>query len=538
MSDLEGVILGDYLLLKCVSKGGIADIYRARPNGNGGYEVAVKIFRSSYAQRQTFREYFLLEAEKIGQFNHPHILPILEYGEGDGLLYTVSPFIMTGTLDDLLQRVGGRFSAMQALPIMQQLCQAVQYAHDRNVLHGNIKPANVFVASEGRMLLADFGIAHGYDDSQQSLTRVGWGSAEYAAPEQSLGIIRRSSDIYALGVLLFRILTGAPPFTGQTPVEVLLKHVRQPAPSARSFVTNISDAVDGVLQMALQKRGDDRFASAQEFSDALLAAVTVAPVASPVAKLVSPIEPQSVPDQSSINIYTQQTAPISQPLTPVWHARPMVNDPQTPVPASLALFPTRLEPIPDSSSTSEPSGPFEIAPNAPSTRDLSWQEFPALDSADNDSTQIQKKHFLQENDDRSDASLFWSVDPAEWSPIAMPPTANTPVDQVDLQDIPYTANEYLSGKSVSEPPIIATPPDMPIPAAPSSIEPPASPIPRESQAIILGPEHNEAHMDENAAHDEERTLAKQLRKWLPIIVVILLLMGLIGAILSSFFFGK
>jgi serine/threonine protein kinase len=495
--------------------------------------VAVKIFRSNYAQRQTFREYFLLEAEKIGQFNHPNILPILEYGEGDGLLYTVSPFVMTGTLDDLLRRVGGRFSAIQALPIIQQLCQALQYAHDRNVIHGNIKPANVFVASEGRMLLADFGIAHGYDDSQQSLTRVGWGSAEYAAPEQSLGIIRRSSDIYALGVLLFRILTGVPPFTGQTPVEVLLKHVRQPAPSARSFVANISDAVDGVLQMALQKRGDDRFVSAQEFSDALLAAVTVAPVASPVAKSVSPIAPQFAPGQSSPNIYAQQPAPISQPLTPIWHAHPIVNDPQTPLPVSLALFPTNSDSVP---APSEPSGPFDAAAEAPSTRELSWHEFPAIDPTD--STQIQKKNFLQENDDHKGTSLFWSVDPAEWSPIAMPPTSNAPVEQIDQQAIPYTANEYLSGMSVSEPPIMATPPDAPIATAPSSVAPLASSMPRESQAIILGHEQAEAHMDENATPDEEKTLAKHLRRWLPIIVVILLLLGLVGAILSSFFFPE
>src|SRR5712692_2475467 len=119
MSDLlEGAMLSDYLLLQCISRGGVADVYRARQNVEGNYEVAVKIFRPGYAQRESFREYFMSEAEKIGQFDHPNILPFLEFGEGEGLLYVVTPFVSTGTLDNLFVRVGGKFSAMQALPIM------------------------------------------------------------------------------------------------------------------------------------------------------------------------------------------------------------------------------------------------------------------------------------------------------------------------------------------------------------------------------------------------------------------------------------
>ncbi len=154
MSDLEGVMLSDYLLLQCIGKGELADVYRARQNGDGNYEVAVKVYRSGYAQEESFRNYFMAEAEKIGQFDHPNILPFLEFGEGEGLLYVVTPFVTPGTLEDLLVRVGGRFSAMQALPIMQQLCSAVQYVHNHDVIHGNIKPTNVFVAADGRMLLS------------------------------------------------------------------------------------------------------------------------------------------------------------------------------------------------------------------------------------------------------------------------------------------------------------------------------------------------------------------------------------------------
>src|SRR5215467_14111932 len=119
---LEGVMLSDYLLLQCISRRGIADVYRARQSGEGNYEVAVKVFRTGYAQRESFRDYFMNEAEKIGQFEHSNILLFLEFGEGENLLYSVTPFVTTGTLEDLLKHIGGKFSAIQALQIMQQLC--------------------------------------------------------------------------------------------------------------------------------------------------------------------------------------------------------------------------------------------------------------------------------------------------------------------------------------------------------------------------------------------------------------------------------
>ncbi|HEX7733798.1 MAG TPA: serine/threonine-protein kinase, partial [Ktedonobacteraceae bacterium] len=315
MANLEGAMLSDYLLLECTSRGSVADVYRARQN-DGQYEVAVKIFNPTYAGRETFREYFLREAEKIGQFDHPHILPFIEYGEGKGLLYSVTPFVKSGTLDELLKRVGGKFSAMQAQPIVQQLCDAVQYAHDHEAIHGNIKPRNVFVANDGRMLLADFGITRGYADGQQTFNKMEWGATQYAAPEQSLGLLRRSSDIYALGAVFFRLLTGAPVFVGQTPVEVLLKHVRQEPPLVRSLVPDVSDAVDEVLQKALSKRSEDRYITAMELSQAFAAAVAVAPVASPVARSVNlathplSFDPQMSFPTTAFSIATQPTAPI------------------------------------------------------------------------------------------------------------------------------------------------------------------------------------------------------------------------------------
>jgi serine/threonine protein kinase len=354
MPDLEGVMLSDYLLLKCISHGGVADVYRARQNIGGDYEVAVKIYQGEYAERTSFRNYFMSEAEKVGQLDHSNILPLLEFGEGDGLLYVVTPYITTGTLLDFLRRVGGRLSAIQAEPVVQQLCSALYYAHERGVIHGNIKPTNIFIGPDGRVLLADFGVARGYQDSQESLTRIGWGTAEYVAPEQSLGLLRPASDIYTVGTILFLILTGQPPFSGQTPVEVLLKHVRQPAPSARQFAPGVSDAVDRVLQKALQKRTDDRYATAEELSLLFSAAVQIAPVATPLAPQP---ELQHVAAPAFASGGPRTPFPAIVPPSPL-------SDPETPTPTYLAAPTARPAPL--------PAGPVEwspLAPDAPGARD-------------------------------------------------------------------------------------------------------------------------------------------------------------------------
>lgn len=399
MPNLEGAVLSDYLLLECMSRGSVADVYRAQQNDAGQYEVAVKVFRPGYAEREAFRAYFMYEAEKIGQFDHPHILPFIEYGEGEGLLYSVTPLVKSGTLEDLLRKVGGKFSAMQALPIVQQLCDAVQYAHEHDVMHGNIKPRNVFVANDGRMLLADFGIARGYSDGQQSLAKIEWGAIQYAAPEQSLGLLRRSSDIYSLGALFFRLLTGSPVFTGLTPVEVLLKHVREEVPSARALDAAISDDVDAVLRRALQKRSDDRYVTASELGRAFAAAVAVAPVASLVAR--------------SVNLATR---PLNSPQP----------DPQTPmlVASGMALSSHQ---VPQVSQTSVISLPSELLQQ-------SEPQPPVLPEQHGSYGPAYAGHGA--------ARARWQPEPVEWSPLAQGPVSPAPANAADyLRSTPLAVEE-------------------------------------------------------------------------------------------------
>lgn len=510
MSDLlEGVQLSDFLLIECISRGGVADVYRGRHvAGAVNYEVAVKVFRPGYAQRESFRAYFMAEAEKVGQFEHPNILPFLEFGEGDSLLYSVTPYIESGTLDDLLARVGGKFSAIQALPILQQLCSAVQYAHEHDVVHGNIKLSNVYVGADGRILLADFGIVRGYDDSQQSLTRIGWGSAEYAAPEQSLGVLRRSSDIYSLGVLLFRLLTGQPPFTGQTPVEVLLKHVRLEAPSARSIDPAISDAVNSVVQVAMRKRSDDRYTSAEEFSDALRTAVTVSPVASPVARAAPAF---TRPLASNPAFASSGLRPFTTPVPPVPPVAPVAPvAPTTPTPTGPLMIQPPVPSLPGLSEQFASSFPLHSLASGEPVQDEDAVEFGSQSGISSGATG--EKVFLHDDDD-TDTRLFWSSDPVEWSPIG----------EEQSGSVSLTASDYLQHMPVAreEP--------MPQPQQDALREPDAP--------IAVEPQPEALPLSELKADVKERGKASGGRKkLLPILVIVLLLIGLLGALLSSFLF--
>ncbi|HLG76390.1 MAG TPA: serine/threonine-protein kinase, partial [Ktedonobacteraceae bacterium] len=375
------------------------------------------------------------------------------YGEGNGALYLVTPFIATGSLADLLQRVGGRLSALQALPIVQQLCSAVQYAHEHNTIHGNLKPTNVLIGEDGRLLLCDFGIVRDYDDSQQSLTQIGWSSAEYAAPEQSLGIVRRATDIYSLGVLLFAILSGTPPFTGQTPVAVLLKHVRQFPPSARSLVPSISESVDEVLAKALQKHSEERFASAQAFGEAFQKAVMVAPVASPFAITMPPRPVLSAQYQPPVKDHPQPAEPFFDPAIagekqfgPLSSSRIAPRVPETPVPGESI----------ESGEASEPdmTRGNERGEDGPSSPEESFE---------------------------------WSPEERSWDD-ALPPRATT------------VAHEYLSE--------------------------------RES------PPHRGELVEGQESGQDADTINEYLRRWLPLIILLLLLLGILVALASAVLFPE
>ncbi|HLJ33279.1 MAG TPA: serine/threonine-protein kinase [Ktedonobacteraceae bacterium] len=272
MTELAGVLVGNYFLLECLAREGITETYRARPTTRGGCDVILRLFRPQFPDSTCFREHFASEVEKVWRCHHEHILPLLEFGSGEELLYSATLLTETETLEHVLRRQQGQMIAIErAVQIVTQLCDAVDYAHAQNIVHGNIQPASIVMSDENDILLTNFGLRRAYQPGEPLVSQLGEGNSAYIAPEQALGMVTSACDIYALGVLLFRLLGGVLPYDGNED-EIALKHAEEPIPSLRIVRPDIPEAVDRVVQIALAKTPDTRFPSAAALAQALLEA--------------------------------------------------------------------------------------------------------------------------------------------------------------------------------------------------------------------------------------------------------------------------
>jgi hypothetical protein len=291
MAGLQGRVLGGYQLVTQLSSGGVAEVYRATPTQPGGREAVVKVIYPEFARQSGFRARFEQIVQVARRLNHPHILPLLASGEQGGYLYIVTPFVAAGTLKDWITG-GRRLGTHDVGPFFRQVCEAVGYAHSQSVVHGNIKPSNIFLFEGRHVLLGDFGRL--WDVGQMDMTYAGPGieAVEFLAPETTEGRTDQRSDIYGLGAVLFASLTGTPPFRGNTPFDVLGQHARQTPPplsSARPPVEPGVFALDPVIQRALAKAPDARFSSALALAQAVESAVRGAPAAAAAPRVASPL---------------------------------------------------------------------------------------------------------------------------------------------------------------------------------------------------------------------------------------------------------
>src|SRR5579872_2498992 len=278
MAELAGVMVGNYFLMECLGREGMVETYRARPTTRGGYDVILRIFRPAFPDPTNFQEHFAAEVEKVWRCHHEHIQPLIEYGAGDDLLYSVTQLSEAQTLEQFLERWAiEQQDVSLPLPlvarIITQIGAALQYAHEKHIAHGNIQPASVLLESEARLLLTNFGMKHIRQEGDAIVAQVQEGNAAYIAPEQVVGILSPASDIYALGVLLFRLLTGRLPYEGESVGEVALKHANEPIPSLREWRPDVPEAVELVARVALAKNPAARFPTVAAFVDALMAAM-------------------------------------------------------------------------------------------------------------------------------------------------------------------------------------------------------------------------------------------------------------------------
>jgi len=253
---------GKYKVLEQIGSGGMAMVYR----GEHIYlkkPVAIKVMLPSFSEKPELVQRFLQEAEMASKLDHPNIVKIFDFGDEDGLLYLVMQFIDGDTLERIL-RHRGKLSLREAINITLQVLSALQYAHEKGLVHRDIKPGNVMINREGRAYLLDFGIAvlGGMDGEEKTAA----GTPEYMAPEQFRGRADRRSDLYSVGVMLYEMLTGKTPFQDAKDIyELQHRILRDPIPP-----TGIDPEIDAILEKALSKLPSQRFQSAKEFADALL----------------------------------------------------------------------------------------------------------------------------------------------------------------------------------------------------------------------------------------------------------------------------
>ena len=260
---MKDKILGTrYQLGEMIGTGGMADVYIAQDQ-RLSREVAVKILRSDLAKDPTFVSRFRKEAKAAAGLNHPGIVAVYDSGE-DPAPYIVMELVSGHTLRELIHG-GERLPLDRALEIGAGILEALDYSHQRGIVHRDIKPANIMITDKGDVKVMDFGIARAMDDLGATLTST-WnvvGTAQYLSPEQALGEIADTpTDIYSTGCLLYELLTGRPPFSGETPVSIAYQHVSGALIPARQVQPDLPESVEVVLAVALAKKTEDRYASA------------------------------------------------------------------------------------------------------------------------------------------------------------------------------------------------------------------------------------------------------------------------------------
>jgi eukaryotic-like serine/threonine-protein kinase len=255
------VLAGRYELQEVIGGGGMATVYRAWDRAQRR-PCAVKVLAEGLSRDEQFRLRFRQEAQAARGLAHPHIVAVYDYGESDPHHYIVMEYVARGTLRELLKREGALQEATAAR-LAAEVADALAYAHERGVIHRDIKPQNILLTEDGAAKVADFGIARSVDTT--SLTRTGFvmGTVQYLSPEQARGeAAGPASDLYALGVVLFEMLAGRVPFDGDSAVGIALRHLGEPPPDPKRIRPDLSESMTAIVTRLLAKFEGERYPTA------------------------------------------------------------------------------------------------------------------------------------------------------------------------------------------------------------------------------------------------------------------------------------
>jgi serine/threonine-protein kinase len=263
---------GRYQIEELMGQGGMSAVYKAN-DPNLKRVVAIKLIHEHLSEDPGFVSRFEEEAAAIAQLRHPNIVQVFDFNNEEDVYYMVMEFIPGETLQEQLKRLNQSESSMQiegVVEYMINICEASDYAHDRGLIHRDIKPANIMLSVQKQAILMDFGIAKILGGQQHTATGAVVGTAQYMSPEQIKGEqLDRRSDIYSLGVTLYEMVSGRPPFESDSAMSLMMMHINDPAPDLQEVNPNVSPEMVAVVNKALAKDKENRYQTAGEMAAAL-----------------------------------------------------------------------------------------------------------------------------------------------------------------------------------------------------------------------------------------------------------------------------
>ncbi|HEX3012606.1 MAG TPA: Stk1 family PASTA domain-containing Ser/Thr kinase [Syntrophomonadaceae bacterium] len=264
------MVLGNrYELLEKVGEGGMATVYKARCRILDRI-VAIKVLKEELSRDKSFVEKFRVEALAAARISHPNIVNIYDVGQDGEIHYIVMEYVDGETLKEVIRRQAP-LPISKAIDIAVMICDGVHHAHQKGVIHRDIKPHNILITDTGMVKVADFGIARAITSATITFGGNMVGSVHYISPEQARGEpVNRTTDIYSIGCVLYEMVTGQVPFNAESPITVALKHIHDDVPSPRGLNNEIPEALEGIILKAMAKVPGHRFATAEEMRNTLL----------------------------------------------------------------------------------------------------------------------------------------------------------------------------------------------------------------------------------------------------------------------------